>query len=67
MDLHLGYLLSFFRHFAKLLLDQGMIFVDVKGVLNDGSVYPSEVLYGPCEDVIVVMQEIDELGLGFAI
>jgi len=44
-----------------------VIFVDVKNVLNDGPIYPSEVLCGPCEDFIVVAQEMDEVGLDFSI
>jgi hypothetical protein len=44
-----------------------VIFVDVKDVLYDGPVYPSEVLCGPCEDVVVVAQEMDEIALSFVI
>jgi hypothetical protein len=44
-----------------------VIFVDVKDVLYDGPVYPSEVLCRPCEDVVVVAQEMDELALSFVI
>ena len=44
-----------------------MIFVNIEDVLIDGPIYPSEVLCGPCKDVVVVAQEIDEVGLGFVI
>jgi hypothetical protein len=44
-----------------------VIFVDVKDVLNNGPVHPSEVLCGPCEDVVVVVQELDEFALNFVI
>jgi hypothetical protein len=44
-----------------------VIFVDINDVLNNGPVHPSEVLCRPCEDVVVVAQELDEFTLSFII
>ena len=51
----------------KLLLDWGVIFVDIKDVLDNGSVHSSKVFDGLGKDAVFVVQEVDELALSFII
>lgn len=67
LDLCFCCLFSFFGHLAGLLLDQGVFFVDVEGVLVERHVDSSEVLYSTCKDITVFLQEFNEIAFDLAV